>query len=63
MSLYHGFELLELQGLRSLYNFLDNTISGDKGFGRTRTELMKNADFRDLMEFLAEKFKPYKYVG
>ncbi|KAJ8308327.1 hypothetical protein KUTeg_013201 [Tegillarca granosa] len=58
MSLFHGYELLQLHGLRSLYNFLDGIVSGDKGHGRTRTELMKNADFNSLMEMLQEKFLP-----
>ncbi|XP_048736157.2 Fanconi anemia group M protein-like isoform X2 [Ostrea edulis] len=56
ISLYHGYELVHLHGLRSLYNFLDGVISGNKGHGRTRTELLKIPDFCDLMNMLQEKF-------
>jgi hypothetical protein len=56
ISLYHGYELVHLHGLRSLYNFLDGIINGNKGYGRTRTELMKLPDFCDLMNLLQEKF-------
>ncbi|KAK7103442.1 hypothetical protein V1264_018337 [Littorina saxatilis] len=58
MSLYHGYELLQLHGLRSLFNFLNGIISGDKSYGRTRSELMKNADFTEIMNILREKFQP-----
>ncbi|XP_061173953.1 Fanconi anemia group M protein-like [Saccostrea echinata] len=60
ISLYHGYELVQLHGLRSLYNFLDGTINGEKGHGRTRTELMKIPDFGDLMNMLCEKFGKMK---
>lgn len=56
ISLYHGYELVQLHGLRSLYNFLDGVINGDKGHGRTKTELMKIPDFVELMNMLGEKF-------
>lgn len=56
MSLYHGFELLQLHGLRSLYNYLKGVVSGDKSYGRTRSELTRNADFNELMGQLQEKF-------
>lgn len=56
ISLYHGFELLQLHGLRSLYNFMTGIIAGEKGYGRTRSELLRNADFNDIMETLREKF-------
>nr|XP_011437583.2 Fanconi anemia group M protein [Crassostrea gigas] len=56
ISLYHGYELVQLHGLRSLYNFLDGAMKGDKGHGRTKTELMKIPDFGDLMNMLHEKF-------
>lgn len=56
MSLYHGYELLQLHGSRSLYNFLDGILTGDKSYGRTRTELLRNADFNQLMEMLAGKY-------
>ncbi|BFZ07881.1 hypothetical protein BsWGS_10920 [Bradybaena similaris] len=56
ISLYHGFELLQLHGLRSLYNYLTGIIVGDKGYGRTRSELLRNADFNDIMDNLRQKF-------
>ncbi|CAG5134268.1 unnamed protein product, partial [Candidula unifasciata] len=56
ISLYHGFELLQLHGLRSLYNYLTGIIVGEKGYGRTRSELLRNADFNDIMENLRQKF-------
>ncbi|XP_052770276.1 Fanconi anemia group M protein-like [Mya arenaria] len=57
MSLYHGYELLQLHGSRSLYNFLEGILTGEKSYGRTRTELMRNGDFVSLMEMLASKYK------
>ncbi|KAL4238941.1 hypothetical protein ACF0H5_003645 [Mactra antiquata] len=57
MSLYHGYELLQLHGSRSLYTFLDGILTGEKGYGRTRTELMRNADFNDLMKILSQKYQ------
>ena len=57
MSLYHGYELLQHHGLRSLHTFLDSLLSGDKGYGRTRTELMRNHDFCQLMDQLKAKFE------
>ncbi|XP_013379529.1 Fanconi anemia group M protein [Lingula anatina] len=58
MSLYHGFELLQQHGLRSLHQFLKSIVSGEKGHGRTRSELMRNQDFNAIMEMLEEKFEP-----
>ena len=56
MSLYHGFELLQLHGLRSFYNFLLKILNGESGHGRTRNELTRNADFNDITEKLRAKF-------
>lgn len=58
MSLFHGFELLQLHGSRSLYNYLNGILHGDKGYNRTRTELTRNLDFNDLMDDLREKLAP-----
>ncbi|KAK3583331.1 hypothetical protein CHS0354_038942 [Potamilus streckersoni] len=58
MSLYHGYELLQLHGARSLFMFLDGIVNGEKSYGRTRAELMRNLDFSDLLEMLAQKFTP-----
>ena len=57
MSLYHGYELLQLHGSRSLYNFLDGIMSGEKSYGRTRTELGRNGDFNELIEMLSHKYR------
>lgn len=56
MSLYHGFELLLQHGQRSLYSFLLGTVDGSKGNSRTRSELMRNADFSNLIETLEAKY-------
>ncbi|XP_033734152.1 Fanconi anemia group M protein-like [Pecten maximus] len=56
MSLYHGFELLQLHGQRSLYNYLESIVSGEKGHGRTKAELMRNANFVEMMDKLRSKF-------
>ncbi|XP_022090579.1 Fanconi anemia group M protein-like isoform X2 [Acanthaster planci] len=56
ISLYHGFELLLQHGLRSLFSFLQSTVDGDKGFSRTRQELLRNAEFVQLMDTLRDKF-------
>ncbi|RUS84788.1 hypothetical protein EGW08_007472, partial [Elysia chlorotica] len=56
ISLYHGYDLLQLHGLRSLYNFLMGLLSGEKGHGRTRMELLRNADFNCIMDKLHNKF-------
>ncbi|PIK51698.1 putative Fanconi anemia group M protein [Apostichopus japonicus] len=57
LSLYHGYELLMQHGTRTLYHFLSNTVDGDKGFSRTRQELMRNGDFINIMNILKEKFE------
>ncbi|KAJ8045988.1 Fanconi anemia group M protein [Holothuria leucospilota] len=57
LSLYHGYELLMQHGTRTLYNFLLNTVSEEKGFSRTRQELMRNGDFVSVMNVLKEKFE------
>lgn len=60
MSLYHGYELLLLHGLRTLCSFLEGLVSGDKAVARTRSELLKNQDFTDLLEILKQTYKPIK---
>ncbi|XP_055957171.1 Fanconi anemia group M protein [Patella vulgata] len=59
ISLFHGYELLQLHGLRSLYNYLGNILNCGKGYGRTKTELQRSADFNDVMNMLSEKFSKY----
>ena len=61
LSLYHGFELLQRHGLRSLYNFLEGLVAGDnKGTGRTRSELLRNTDFVTFLDTLRSTYKPVK---
>ena len=60
MSLYHGYELLQRHGLRSLYNFLEALITGDKSSGRTRSELLRNMDFVTFLNSLRATYKPVK---
>ena len=62
MSLYHGYELLQLHGLRSLYNFLEGIVSGEKAYKRTRSELQKNVIFCDLLKSLRDKFDHVRFV-
>ena len=61
LSLYHGLELLQQHGLRSLYNFLHGIVVGDKGYGRTRAELQRDSRFTELMDALCAKFQPIRY--
>ena len=58
MSLYHGYELLQLHGLRSLYSYLNSLIVGDKNYGRVKSELQKSANFNEIMATLEGKFQP-----
>jgi len=63
MSLYHGYELLQRHGLRSLYNFLEGLVAGDnKGCSRTRSELLRNVDFVTFLDSLRATYKPVKSV-
>ncbi len=56
ISLYHAYELLNLHGLRSFFNFLDGLVTGEKGYGRTKTELQKSVDFNQIYDQLKGKF-------
>jgi len=62
LSLYHGFELLQRHGLRSLYNFLEGLVAAgnNKGSGRTRSELLRNTDFVTFLDSLRATYKPVK---
>jgi len=61
MSLYHGYELLQRHGLRSLYNFIEGLVAGDnKSSGRTRSELLRNTDFMSFLDSLRANYKPVK---
>ncbi|VCW83832.1 unnamed protein product, partial [Gulo gulo] len=52
ISLYHGYELLQQMGLRSLYFFLCGIMDGTKGMTRTKNELGRNEDFMKLYNHL-----------
>ncbi|KAM6202745.1 Fanconi anemia group M protein [Rhynchocyon petersi] len=52
ISLYHGYELLQQMGMRSLYLFLSGIMDGTKGMSRAKTQLSKNEDFVKLYNHL-----------
>lgn len=56
ISLYHGYELLQQMGMRSLYLFLCGIMDGTKGMTRTKTELSRNEDFVTLYSHLEYMF-------
>ena len=60
MSLYHSYELLQQHGLRSMFNFLESLVSGEKGSNRTKAELSRNQVFKELFEALQTKFQPIR---
>ena len=62
MSLYHGYELLQQHGLRSLHSYLESLMSGEKGCSKTKHTLQSNQTFCNLMEELRNKFDPVKLV-
>ena len=57
LTLYHGYELLQLHGAKSFFNFLHGVINGDKMNGRTRAEVLRNDDFKEIMSMLQEQFQ------
>ncbi|XP_008566929.1 PREDICTED: Fanconi anemia group M protein isoform X2 [Galeopterus variegatus] len=52
ISLYHGYELLQQMGMRSLYFFLCGIMNGTKGMTRAKHELSRNEDFMKLYSHL-----------
>ncbi|XP_006160666.1 Fanconi anemia group M protein [Tupaia chinensis] len=56
ISLYHGYELLQQMGTRSLYFFLCGIMDGTKGMTRAKTELSRNEDFMKLYSHLERMF-------
>ncbi len=56
ISLYHAYELLLQHGLRSFFNFLEDLVTGEKGYGRTKSELQKSVDFNQIFDELSGKF-------
>ncbi|XP_015346636.1 Fanconi anemia group M protein isoform X1 [Marmota marmota marmota] len=56
ISLYHGYELLQQMGMRSLYFFLCGIMDGTKGMTRAKNELSRNEDFMKLYNHLESIF-------
>nr|XP_019607284.1 PREDICTED: Fanconi anemia group M protein isoform X3 [Rhinolophus sinicus] len=56
ISLYHGYELLQQMGMRSLYFFLCGIMDGTKGMTRAKNELSRNVDFMKLYNHLESLF-------
>ncbi|KAL6059513.1 hypothetical protein STEG23_011186, partial [Scotinomys teguina] len=56
ISLYHGYELLQQMGMRSLYFFLSGIMDGNKGLTRVKNELGRNKDFMTLYSHLEGVF-------
>ncbi|XP_026635003.1 Fanconi anemia group M protein isoform X2 [Microtus ochrogaster] len=56
ISLYHGYELLQQMGMRSLYFFLSGIMDGTKGMTRAKNELGRNEDFMQLYSRLESMF-------
>ncbi|KAG7327911.1 hypothetical protein KOW79_007855 [Hemibagrus wyckioides] len=56
ISLYHGYELLQQMGLRSLFLFAQNIMSGSKETSRARNELQRSPVFMDLYREMEAMF-------
>ncbi|XP_010710473.1 Fanconi anemia group M protein isoform X1 [Meleagris gallopavo] len=56
ISLYHGYELLQQMGARSLFIYLCGIMDGSKGLTRTKNELGRNEDFMRLYQQLTDMF-------
>ncbi|KAF4083802.1 hypothetical protein AMELA_G00121480 [Ameiurus melas] len=56
ISLYHGYELLQQMGLRSLFLFTQNIMSGSKETSRARNELQRSPVFMDLYREMEAMF-------
>ncbi|XP_075388221.1 Fanconi anemia group M protein [Tenrec ecaudatus] len=52
ISLYHGYELLQQMGMKSLYLFLCGIMDGTKGMTRAKNQLSRNEDFMNLYRHL-----------
>ncbi|XP_058606157.1 Fanconi anemia group M protein isoform X3 [Onychostoma macrolepis] len=69
ISLYHGYELLQQMGIRSLFLFIQNIFSGPKESTRVRNELQRSPVFMDLYREMESMFatasrgpgEPYAY--
>ncbi|KAL1257337.1 hypothetical protein QQF64_010581, partial [Cirrhinus molitorella] len=69
ISLYHGYELLQQMGVRSLFLFIQNIFSGPRESARVRNELQRSPVFVDLYREMESMFatasrgpgEPYVY--
>ncbi|XP_052437420.1 Fanconi anemia group M protein isoform X1 [Carassius gibelio] len=69
ISLYHGYELLQQMGVRSLFLFIQNIFSGPRESARVRNELQRSPVFMDLYREMESMFttasrdpgEPYVY--
>ncbi|XP_051723833.1 Fanconi anemia group M protein-like isoform X3 [Ctenopharyngodon idella] len=69
ISLYHGYELLQQMGVRSLFLFIQNIFSGPKESSRMKNELQRCPVFMDLYREMETMFatssrgpqEPYVY--
>ena len=58
ISLYHAYDLLQLHGVLSFYNFLKGICNGQKGTTRGRIELKRHEKFMQLMQDLQQRIEP-----
>ncbi|XP_043088416.1 Fanconi anemia group M protein isoform X2 [Puntigrus tetrazona] len=56
ISLYHGYELLQQMGVRSLFLFIQNIFSGPRESTRVRNELQRSPVFMDLYREMESMF-------
>ncbi|XP_066529499.1 Fanconi anemia group M protein [Hoplias malabaricus] len=56
ISLYHGYELLQQMGLRSLFLFTQNIMLDSKDYSRARNELQRTPVFMDLYKEMEAVF-------
>ncbi|XP_053642041.1 Fanconi anemia group M protein isoform X3 [Cherax quadricarinatus] len=56
ITLYHSYELMLKHGTRSFYTFLKGTLDSKNGNSLARFELLRNQNFKELMEELSQKF-------
>ncbi|NXL83034.1 FANCM protein, partial [Alectura lathami] len=56
ISLYHGYELLQQMGVRSLFIYLSGIMDGSKGLTRTKNELGRSEAFMKLYQQLRDMF-------
>ena len=58
VSLAYGLELLILHGMRQFHKFLENLLTGQKSHGKTKVEMLRNANISQIVDHLRRKFAP-----